>query len=93
MNEEEFREQSIRKLDELGKKIDALIQVVAITSQKERVLKGKTKTSQIELLSDLRLPRTVIAWIVGTTPESVSVTISQMRSKEKKAKKQVKKNG
>jgi len=82
MKEDEFRKQLIKKLDELGTKIDALIQVVAITSQK-----GKTKTSQIELLSNLGLPRTVIAWIVGTTPETVSVAMSQIRSKEK-AKKQ-----
>ena len=85
MNEEEFREQSIRKLDELGKKIDALIQVVAITSRKESMLKGKSKADQIKMLSDLGLPRTVIAWIVGTTPDSVSSTMSQMRSKERKA--------
>ena len=84
MNEEEYREQSIRKLDELGKKIDALIQVVAITSQRESMLKGKSKADQVKLLSDLGLPRTVVAWIVGTTPESVSSTMSQIRSKEKR---------
>ena len=52
MNEEEFREQLMKKLDELGKKIDALIQVVAITSRKESMLKGKSKIDQIKLLSD-----------------------------------------
>ena len=82
MNENEFREQSIKKLDELGKKIDALIQVIAITSRKEIMLKGKSKADQIKLLSDLGLPRTVVAWIVGTTPDSVSSTMSQIRSKE-----------
>lgn len=87
MNEEEFREQSIRKLDELGKKIDALIQVVAITSRKESMLKGKSKTDQIKLLSDLGLPRTVVAWIIGSTPESVSATMSQIKAKVKKANK------
>ena len=84
MNEEEFREQSIRKLDELGKKIDALTQVVVITSRKESMLKGKSKADQIKLLSDLGLHRTVVAWIVGTTPDSVSSTMSQIRSKEKR---------
>ena len=88
MNEDEFREQSIRKLDELGKKIDALIQVVAITSRKESMLKGKSKTDQMKLLSDLGLPRTVVAWIVGTTPDSVSSTMSQMRRKERTKKKE-----
>lgn len=88
MNEEEFREQSIRKLDELGKKIDALIQVVAITSRKESMLKGKSKTDQIKLLSDLRLPRTIVAWIVGTTPDTVSVRLSEIKAKKKKTRKQ-----
>jgi len=88
MNEEEFREQLIKKLDELGMKIDSLIQLIAITSQKESMLKGKTKTDQIVLLSDLGLHRSVVAWIVGTTPEAVSVTMSQIRSKAKKAKKE-----
>lgn len=84
MKEDEFREHLIKKLDELGTKIDALIQVVAITSRKENMLKRKSKTSQIELLSDLGLPRTVVAWIIGTTPETVSVTMSKLRSKKKK---------
>ena len=87
MNEDEFREQSIKKLDDLGKKIDALIQVVAITSRKESMLKGKSKADQIKLLSDLGLPRTVVAWIVGTTPDTVSVRLSQRKAKKKKTKK------
>jgi len=84
MKEEVFREQSIKKLDELSKKIDALIQVVTITSRKESVLKGKSKTDQIKLLSDLGLPRTIIAWIVGTTPDTVSVRLSEMKAEKKK---------
>lgn len=91
MNEDEFRKQLIKKLDELGTKIEALIHVVAITSRKESMLKGKTKTDQIILLSDLGLPRTVIAWIVGTTPEAVSVRLSQIRKKEKKRTRKVEK--
>ena len=87
MKENEFREQSIRKLDELGKKIDALIQVVAITSRKESTLKEKSKTDQIKVLSDLDLPRTIIAWIVGTTPSTVSVRLSEMKAEKKKTKK------
>lgn len=88
MNEDEFRKQLIKKINELGTKIDTLTEVVAITSRKESIFKGKTKTDQIVLLSDLDLPRTVVAWIVGTTPEAVSVRLSQIRSKEKASKKQ-----
>lgn len=87
VKEDEFKKLLIKKLDELGTKIEALIQVVAITSRKERMLKGKTKTDQIKLLSDLGLPRTAVAWIVGTTPETVSVRLSEIRGKGKKVKK------
>jgi len=87
VNDDEFKKQLIKKLDELIGKIDALIQVVAITSQKETVLKGKTKAGQINLLSDLGLPRTIIAWIVGTTPDTVSVRLSERKAKKKKTKK------
>jgi len=84
MKDDEFRKMLIEKLDDLGKKIDALVQVVAISSRKERMLKGKTKTEQIIQLSNLGLSRTVVAWIVGTTPEVVSVRLSEMKNKEKK---------
>ncbi len=86
MNEDEFRKQMIKKLEELGTKIDALIQVVAITSREETVLKGKTKTDKIRRLSDLGLSRNLIALIVGTTPGSVSAGLSQLKAKGKKNK-------
>ena len=87
MNEDEFRKQMIKKLDELSTKIDALIQVVAITSRKEIIAKGKTKTDQIVILSDLGLSRKIIALIVGTTPEAVSVRLSQLKAEKKKTEK------
>lgn len=83
MNDDEFKGELIDKLDELGTKIDALIQVVAITSRKESILKGKKKTDQIKLLSDLGLHRTIVAWLTGSTPGAVSVRLSQIRKKEK----------
>jgi ABC-type uncharacterized transport system involved in gliding motility auxiliary subunit len=84
MNEDEFKRQLIKKLDELSTKIDALIQVVAITSRKEIIAEGKTKTDQIVILSDLGLPRNIVALIVGTTPEAVSVRLSQLKTEKKK---------
>lgn len=87
MKETEFKKELIKKLDELSAKVDALIHVVAITSRKEATLKGKTKTDQIKKLSDLGLSRNVIASIVGTTPETVSVTLSQLKAKKKRTKK------
>jgi hypothetical protein len=82
VNEEEFRKQSIKKLDELGSKIDALIQVVAITSRKDIVTKGKKKTDQIVALSNLGLSNDVIALIVGSTPEAVRVRLTQLKAKK-----------
>ena len=87
MKEDDFRKQLIKKLEELSTKMDALIQVVAITSRKEIIEKGKTKTDQIVILSDLGLSRKIIALIVGTTPESVSARLSQLKAKKKKTKK------
>lgn len=70
-----------KELNELNAKIETLTQVVVITSQKEKMLKGKTKTEQIEFLSSFGLARKVIALVVGTTPETVSVRISEMKKK------------
>lgn len=87
MREAEFKKELIKRLGELSAKVEALIQVVAITSRKETVLKGKTKTDQIKMLADLGLSRNVIALIVGTTPETVSVTLSKLKAEKKKIKK------
>lgn len=81
MMDEEFQKLLIKKLDELGTRIDALIQVVAITSRREIIAKGKTKTDQIVTLSDLGLSRKLIALIVGSTPGAVSARLSQLKAK------------
>ena len=84
MREPEFKKELIKRLDELSAKVEALIQVVAITSRKQTIFKGKTKTDQIRELSDLGLSRNVVAWIVGTTPGSVSARLSQLKAKKTK---------
>lgn len=81
------QDRMIELLEKLSAKVEALIQVVAVTSRKETVLKGKTKTDQIKTLSDLGLPRKIVALIVGTTPETISVRLSEMKRKGKKTKK------
>jgi len=91
MKENDFKKQLIKKLDELGTKIDALTQVVAITSRKEIIAKGKTKTDQIVILSDLGLSRPMVALIVGTTPEAVSARLSQLKAEKKKRTKKAEK--
>lgn len=77
----------LKKLDVLAEKIDALAIVTAnLSSQHQKVLEGKTQTEQIQILSKRKLPREAIALIVGTTPETVSVRLSEMKSKKKKEK-------
>ena len=84
MNDDAFKKALIKKLDDLTHKIDALIQVVVITSRKETIEKGKTKTDQIVTLSDLGLPRQLIALIVGSTPGAVSSRLSQLKAENAK---------
>jgi CRP-like cAMP-binding protein len=86
LNEEDYRKQMIEKLGEISSKIDALMQLIAITSRKETIEKAKTKTDQIVTLDNLGVSREIIALIVGTTPESVSSLRSQLKAKKKKRK-------
>jgi CRP-like cAMP-binding protein len=81
----DFEKRLIQTLEELSAKVDALIQVVAITSRREKILKGKTKTDQIVILSDLGLSRKLIALIVGTTPGAVRARLSELKAKKKEA--------
>lgn len=93
MKEETYRNEVIQKLDEIGKKIEALMQVVAITSRKDDGEKSKTKTDQIMSLDNLGVSRELIALIVGTSPESVSSLRSQLKAKNKKQKREKKNDG
>ena len=83
MNKPEFENKLLKKLDDIATKLDTLIQLVAFSSQRETILKGKTKKEQIKILARLGLSRNVIALLVGTTPETVSVRISEMKKEEK----------
>lgn len=82
----DIQKQTLKKLDVLAKKIDLLTKVVAVSSHTRTAFKDKTKREQIKILSELELSRGIIALMVGTTPEYVSVTLSQMRAEEKKTK-------
>ena len=77
----------IQKLDNLNKKLETLIKLVAITSSMETTLKKKSQKEKIKILSDLGLSRNLIALLVGTTPPTVSVTLSKIKKKKKQAKK------
>lgn len=74
----------LKKLEVLAKKIDILATVTAsLANQHQKVLEGKTQTEQIRILSKRKLPKEAIALIVGTTLETVSVRLSEMKPKKK----------
>lgn len=79
-------EKLLKRLDVLAEKVDTLTLVTAISIQKEKFFKGKKQKELIEFLDKLGLPRNIIALIVGTTPSTVSVTLSKMKPKKRKKK-------
>ena len=86
MNKPDYTKKLIQKLDQLDKKLDTLIKLVAISSSME-TMKKKSQKEQIKILSSFGLSRTLIALLVGTTPLTVSVTLSQMKKIKKQTKK------
>ena len=68
------------QFETLIQKLNALIRLTALN-----VLKNKSKKEQIKILADLGFERQEIASMVGTTPLTVSVTLSQMKKKKTKA--------
>lgn len=81
-NELKELQKILKELQRLNAKVENLTQVVAISSQIEKILEEKTKTEQIEVLSVSGFSRNAIALVVGTTPETVSVRISEMKKKQ-----------
>jgi len=75
----------LKKLDILAEKIDVLTVVTAVSMEKEKLFEGMLQMDQIKFLADLGLNRNIIALMLGTTPSTVSVTLSKIRKKKKKA--------
>jgi len=74
----------IKRLDTLNENVEILAKVIAVNVGKEVLFKEKKqKEQQIAFLSELGLPRNIIASMVVTTPLTVSVTVSQKRPKQK----------
>lgn len=76
----------LEKLDSLSEKIDILTVVTAIGMEKEKLFEGLLQKDQIKFLDELGLNRNLIALMVGTTPLTVSVTLSKMKKKQKSVK-------
>jgi CRP-like cAMP-binding protein len=72
---------------EIPEKLDVLTKLVAVTANAQTLLGGKSQKDQIKVLADLGLSRNIIALVVGTTPDAVSVRLSEMKSKQKAEKK------
>jgi hypothetical protein len=78
------KEELLKKLDILTEKMDILIKVAAIGTQRETLFKNMKQKQQIEMLAKMGLPRNIVALMVGTTPLTVSVTLSRMKTKKPK---------
>ncbi|MEQ9567845.1 MAG: hypothetical protein RLN85_18900 [Pseudomonadales bacterium] len=66
-------------LAEVANKLETLIRLTAIG-----LFADKSQREKIELLGTAGLPAKEIAEILGTTPNTVSVTLSGLRKKKKK---------
>jgi hypothetical protein len=64
-----------QSLQEISKKLDHLVALVATN-----MVKGMKQTAAILALNAAGLDRTLIAQIAGTTPQTVSVRLSEARS-------------
>lgn len=73
---------SDKQFKELIQKLDTLIKLTAMTA-----LSRKTQKDQIKILSGLGLQPKEIAFLLGTTPLTVSVTKSKLKRKKSKVKK------
>jgi hypothetical protein len=85
----------VEKLNDLTRKIDVLAMVMACKPNgeqinrlmKEKGQKEKSQKDQIRILKEFDFPNEIIALMIGTTPETVRVTISQMKTERKKTRK------
>jgi len=82
ISDEEFKKEVIEKLD-------VLVKLVAVSTHAQTLLAGKSQQDQIKILAELGLSRNIIALVVGTTPEIVSVRLSQMKSKTRSVRQQI----
>ena len=68
-------EQILTRIDE---KLDLIVRLLGA-----KAIEGKSQTESIDRLGSLGLDRNVISQIVGTTPGTVSVRLSQAKRKSK----------
>jgi DNA-binding NarL/FixJ family response regulator len=64
--------------DDLAAKLDTLVRLVAIG-----LCNGKSQREKIEILASAGLSPKVIAEMIGTTANTVSVSLSQLRRRKR----------
>ena len=71
------------QFNQIIEKIDLLTSVIALTSSLPSDFRDKTKKEQVKMIYQFnpKINRNVMAIIVGTTPGTVSVYLSEMRSR------------
>jgi len=77
----------LKKLYVLAEKIDTLAMVIACKPNGEQInrfFEGKSQKEQIRILKEWNFPNEITALIIGTTPETVRVTLSKMKTEDKK---------
>jgi PDZ domain-containing secreted protein len=75
----------VSQLKTLNENIELLTKVIVISIGKENIFKGKQELGdKIDALEEFDLPDKIIAWIIGSTPESVRSLRSQKKAKLKK---------
>lgn len=71
----------LKKLDLLAEKLDILTTVILLREQAKKILEGKkTQKEQIQILKKWKLSNEIIALVIGTTPDVISVRASEMKS-------------
>jgi hypothetical protein len=77
----------LKKLDILAERISTLTMVIASKPNGEQLNKlfgKKSQKEQIRILKEWDFPNEIAALIIGTTPETVRVTLAKMKSTKKK---------
>jgi hypothetical protein len=79
------------RLNSIKERLDILIKLTALNIGKDTYFKNKErKDEKIEALATLEIPDKIVALIVGSSPESVQVLRSKLKSKKRSVEKKSK---
>ena len=81
------------ELKGIAAKLDLIIRLMAISFVNNKDNSGKKTNQKIQILSDLGLDKFQIARILGTTAESVRVTIGKLKKETEPKRRNTSKKG